>query len=630
MCDETGEKMRDTVEIEGKGKKKLGIKSSFILRLILFCMITSFSVVILLSAVLSAYVSIIMRDDAIGESRQSLVAMNGFFEEKMNAVKRFHYGMYQDVNIRCAVQTFFAGSNTPGEDIDIIRQCSEMLNSRYGYADNVLSGVSLYGLEYGRQAELLQTGGFHHREAAMQKMLADAKEKSEANISENRIFYSVYLALGEDDGLPDGTLSIYDFIREPGNLTHIIGILAFHYDLNKISGELKGVPGEKSRRILVLSDKDEVLYSLDMNYEWALVDGGNGFREMGQYHSMGAKIYESPQYLMGVTENERFGFRVVCLTDKKQLYSRIRSLNVFTFSMMGAALVVVSILVLLFSRRISRRITIIMDGIGSIKQGDMYTRIPTTPKEDELDLIAHSLTEMCRSLREKAAMQQQAERQRNEAVLCQKDAEIYALQAQINPHFLFNMLEVARMKAVVDGCMDTALMVKILSDIFRESVGRGTVAAIGEEIECCMLYVRLFEIRRESSISVKLDVCQEIRKSRIPTHILLPIVENALVHGLAEENAVISISAHREGDDILFVIQDNGPGLTDKQLEDLNLQIENYTSREKNIGLANVNKRLKLIYGSKYGVRIQSRPGEGLTVQLAIGTDGKGPGKDYV
>ena len=630
MCDETGGKMRDTMKKEGKGKKRLGIKSSFIIRLILFCMITSFSVVILLSTVLSAYVSIMMRDDAIGDSRQSLITMNDFFEEKMNAVKRFHYGMYQDADIRYAVQTFFAGSNTPGEDITIIQQCSEMLNSRYGYADHALSGVSLYGLEYGKQAELLQTGGFHHREAAMKKLLADAKNKSDTNISENRIFYSVYLDRGEDGGLLNGTISMYDFIREPGNLTHIIAILAFHYDLNKISGELKGIPGEKSRRILVLSDNDEVLYSLDMNYGLDPVGDRSDFREMERYHSMGAKIYESAQYLMGIAENERFGFRVVCLTDKKQLYSRIRALNVFTFSMMGAALVAVSFLVLLFSRRISRRISIITDGIGSIKQGNMYTRIPTTPKEDELDLIAHSLTDMCNSLREKAALQQQAERQRNEAVLCQKDAEIYALQAQINPHFLYNMLEVARMKAVVDGCMDTALMVKILSDIFRESVGRGALATISEEIECCMLYVRLFEIRRESSIRVKLDICPEIRKSRISTHILLPIVENALVHGLAEENAVISISAHRQDNDILFTIQDNGPGLTDKQLEDLNMQIENYTSREKHIGLANVNKRLKLIYGMQYGIHIKSRPGEGLTVQLTIGAKGKGTGEDYV
>ena len=82
MCDETGGKMRDTMKKEGKGKKRLGIKSSFIIRLILFCMITSFSVVILLSTVLSAYVSIMMRDDAIGDSRQSLITMNDFFEEK--------------------------------------------------------------------------------------------------------------------------------------------------------------------------------------------------------------------------------------------------------------------------------------------------------------------------------------------------------------------------------------------------------------------------------------------------------------------------------------------------------------------------------------------------------------------
>lgn len=615
---------------ENKQRKSSGISSSFIIKIVFFCILTSFLIVMLLSVVLSVYMGSIMQNEAMENSRQTIETMNEFFDKKVNAVKRLLYGMYQDRYIRGGIQNFFSDSNTPGEDVHLIQQCSEMLNSRYGYADNALTGVSLYGLERGKQAELLQTYCFKNREETINQLLQDAKIQLREDVAKSRAFYSVYIQFDSDHTFLNGTFTVYDFIRDPHDLTSITGILAFHYDMDRISKQLSRYIDGDSKKVFLLSDRYGLLYSSDKDYESLLLQDFSDFRQRKPHAGFAGTMYESSGYLLSVAENDRFDLKVVNLVNKWRLYEDIWRLDFFVFSMMCVALVIISVLVWLFSKRISRRIASITEGIHKIEQGDLHTVIPTTKNADELDLIAGSLTNMCNSLRENAQLQQQAQQQRNEAVLCQKDAEIYALQAQINPHFLYNMLEVARMKAAVDGCEDTAMMIKLLASIFRGSVGRGALATIGEELECCMHYVRLFEIRRESSIKVQMNVSPEIRKCMICTHILLPIVENALVHGVPDEHAQITISAQRVDNDISFTIEDNGPGVDAEQLEKLQVQIQNYGSDNGHIGLANVNKRLHLIYGEQYGICIESGEGKGFTVRLSIRVGEKEGGHDDV
>lgn len=213
------------------------------------------------------------------------------------------------------------------------------------------------------------------------------------------------------------------------------------------------------------------------------------------------------------------------------------------------------------------------------------------------------------------------------------EAELHALQNQINPHFLYNTLEVIRGRALVQNAQDIADMTEALATIFRYIINRpGDVATLQEEIDNVRNYMLIQNcrfgdrFRFETEIE---DVEDGILTHVLPVLTLQPLVENAIYHGINERigGGRIRLKAYLTQRDLLIIISDNGKGMDDVTLQEIHrklvgasegLPVEKKTGRGTGIALTNVNQRIKFYFGKEYGLDVKSTLGIGTTITITI------------
>ncbi len=203
-------------------------------------------------------------------------------------------------------------------------------------------------------------------------------------------------------------------------------------------------------------------------------------------------------------------------------------------------------------------------------------------------------------------------------------AQSTALQAQINPHFLYNTLESINWKAIrlTKGKNDVSKMLTLLSNLLRLSMDSNEpLIPISEEIEHAKCYVDIIKMRYTNRVNVLWQIDEEIFSYKIVKLILQPIIENAIYHGIMpkRQEGNIQIKGELEGSLILIDISDDGIGMSEEETRVLNNSMKNEVDFDsEHIGLMNVNHRVKLMFGSAYGVKIESVKGEGSVVNITI------------
>lgn len=206
-----------------------------------------------------------------------------------------------------------------------------------------------------------------------------------------------------------------------------------------------------------------------------------------------------------------------------------------------------------------------------------------------------------------------------------KKAELRALQAQINPHFLYNTLDTIIWMAESKKTDDVVKIVSALSSFFRISLSKGMDwIAIGEELERIKSYLTIQKMRYRDILDFKIEVDETVAENTILKLVLQPLVENALYHGIKNkrQGGTIWVRARQNGpDEILLEVEDNGIGFTSQKLAQLRFELEEDSGDfkfESGFGLGNVNKRIRLYYGKPYGLSIQSEYNVGTCVRLVI------------
>lgn len=212
--------------------------------------------------------------------------------------------------------------------------------------------------------------------------------------------------------------------------------------------------------------------------------------------------------------------------------------------------------------------------------------------------------------------------------LLRREAEIEALQSQINPHFLYNTLETIRGQAICAGATDIADTTKALANIFRYSISKnGTLIPLSDEISNIQSYMKIQQVRFSYKFELRLEIDEEVEDLKLPKLIIQPVVENALKHGLEEkmEEGYVLIHSFRTPTELIIEVTDNGVGMTTERLKTVNdriigKQVADYKEETStHIGLSNISARIKMIYGDQYGLIVSSAEGIGTTVTLHLG-----------
>ena len=277
--------------------------------------------------------------------------------------------------------------------------------------------------------------------------------------------------------------------------------------------------------------------------------------------------------------------------------------------------VVISIIVCLIvavriSSYVSKPLNVLDRGMKRFRDGDFDAKIEID-REDEFGELAIGFNKMTEQLKENMEEQVQAERTLNET-------RIEMMQAQLNPHFLYNTLDTIKWVAKANNVQEVATMSASLAGILRTSISERQFCKLSKELELVENYCEIQKIRFDDKFDLTIDVPEDVKEAVIPKLILQPMVENAIIHGMDEtENGHIYIAAVRDnknGEDLLKIsIQDDGKGISDEMMNALNN--DDVETLKGHLGLNNVNTIIRLYYGKQYGV-MAFRPSEGGTVMI--------------
>lgn len=197
----------------------------------------------------------------------------------------------------------------------------------------------------------------------------------------------------------------------------------------------------------------------------------------------------------------------------------------------------------------------------------------------------------------------------------EKEAEIRALQAQINPHFVYNTLDAINWLAIEKDETEISDMITALSDMMRYAIRPGAPwVTMEEELKWARNYAYLQEMRFEAKFAVDFDIPEELLGCRVPRLLLQPYLENAILHGMEglESGGRIRVRLAKEGDRLMLAVEDNGAGMSAERMESIR------SRKSHGIGITNMDDRLKLEYGGGYGVTVESEPGRGTRVTVVL------------
>lgn len=396
-----------------------------------------------------------------------------------------------------------------------------------------------------------------------------------------------------------------------------IALVVFHlrpYHLEGILDEIKTVPEET---ILVFNDQNEVMvadYGTDWNMDTGLVEGIR--RELAEGDRKEASYDDQFWFYRSV----RGGKMQILLTIPNQtivdaLFPTVAS-SIFVAIIAVLASVVCSVV---YSKAISRPIRDLSEEMKTITLNE-YSGSTLESREDEIGILQDSFNHMITRNKELIAQQYQAK-------LEKRNAQLRALQAQINPHFMYNTLQVIGGMALEKDAPEVYSVTLALSDILRYSLNFSKeMVCLEEEVEYLKSYVMIQNERFGGKVQLKLELEPDTRKCLIPKLILQPLAENSFEHGLLNKAGdwLLTVESHTtpEGD-LLICIKDNGIGFDSERLAQIREKIELDTVKALNsgshIGLANVHARIKLRSAKEgHGVSIDSSPETGTTVSVRM------------
>lgn len=278
------------------------------------------------------------------------------------------------------------------------------------------------------------------------------------------------------------------------------------------------------------------------------------------------------------------------------------------------AMLLMTVFIYLCNRQYQKRIDDLATTMQNFRPDGSSLPLPVY-RNDELGKLAIQFNEMCQRLNTQIDMHYKAE-------VGRKTAELNALQAQINPHFLFNTIEGIRMRAANNDDPDVAEMLMQLGRLFHWMIQLDKrIVYLEDEVEYNESYLNLQKLRYEDNFESQIDVQDEALYLGIPKFTLQPIIENALHHGLQENGLTgkIHVRVCVRGPDLVVQVSDNGSGMTPDTL--LRLQRHITGQQEDNqfgIGMRNVHSRIQMLFGAAYGVSVCSEPDRGTVVTITL------------
>ena len=321
------------------------------------------------------------------------------------------------------------------------------------------------------------------------------------------------------------------------------------------------------------------------------------------------------------------GYQVQVAVPRGYVLSGSISSSVFILALSLLFIVILYVTLKKTFSKYQTQVVDLVETIHDIAQGEQGKRIDLTKKDQELLLIAETTNDMLDRLERNIHDIYQLE-------LSQKDAHMRALQAQINPHFMYNTLEFIRMYAVMENQNELADIIYEFSSLLRNNISDERETTLKQEVEFCRKYSYLCMVRYPKSIAYGFKIDPGLEEMRIPKFTLQPLVENYFAHGVDHRRTdnVISIKALKKEGYVEILVTDNGRGMPAEKLAEIQDKLAqrtfehtvDYSGKRQSIGIVNVHERFVLYFGDRYDISVESVEKEGVRYRITIKNEEKG------
>ncbi|WP_068774239.1 sensor histidine kinase [Paenibacillus sp. FJAT-26967] len=308
---------------------------------------------------------------------------------------------------------------------------------------------------------------------------------------------------------------------------------------------------------------------------------------------------------------EGTGWELVAVIPEEEIRAQSSQLAQYLLLLFVVVTVLAVLTAFAVSRGITRRIRLLIRHVGNI-EAEKWTYRMKVDSSDEVGMLQQHFNRMSENMRNLIQEKYKAE-------VAKKSAELRALQAQINPHFLYNTLELIHWMAMKHKAQDISDIVGRLAKFFRLSLSKGKdVIYIRDEIEHVKTYLEIQNRRFSGKIDYTFEVGPGLEDIATVKLILQPLVENAILHGIQEKEekrGIILVACWREGSLVKFVVEDDGVGMTEEQVRKITLET---LTGAGGYGVHNVAQKIRLYYGDQYGLVYESMRGEGTKVTITF------------
>ncbi|HEY5562618.1 MAG TPA: sensor histidine kinase [Clostridiaceae bacterium] len=421
--------------------------------------------------------------------------------------------------------------------------------------------------------------------------------------------YKFHFGFYEENGL--WKLSLLKALNNFGEGKDYNSILKINLEDSSIINSLNSekLTGE----VYLVNEKNQIMYTTDKKY----IREGN-ILPIFDSKALKKNQYEFKTNLGKYSDLKKWN--IIAVVNKSYITNAMQGSEKFIIFMGFIELLVALTIIYIIARSFTNRLKILGEYINKVGK-QKYEVIDCNEGRDEIGGVIKEFNRMTVKIQELIMDVYEANLQKKSIEIERRQAEINALQSQINPHFLFNVLESIRMRSVIKKEIETAQIIKYVAKMFRRLLVWGNdMISVKVEMEYIEDFLKIQKYRFGDKIEYELIINEEAINLMIPKMAFQPLVENACIHGIEgkKSGGKITVQFKYEYSDIICIISDNGIGINEEKLNEIVKNLDNEYEGKKSIGINNVYNRLKLIYGKGFHFKIDSILGEGTNIKITI------------
>jgi Predicted signal transduction protein with a C-terminal ATPase domain len=455
-------------------------------------------------------------------------------------------------------------------------------------------------------------------------------------LSDNPIKWSIAENI---KGMPlKNYLVCYKLLRSLNNTKEVSSVISVFFDEGQLFS-LVSAEREAGKVIFLYNKNNQIITSTEREQLYKNIDNIIFNKEDSIFKLKNNTVvkYGKSEYFFFKTafSNSKVlidGWTLAYLIPANGVLGGIKNIWISSVLICLVCMVIALVLIILISKNITGRVQNLIDKTKSIIKNNFMVEAGISGK-DEIGILENNFIDMMQKIHDLihevyiADIKIKDNELNYQKIQTEKrQAEIIALQGQINPHYLFNTLETIRMSLILDNDKKNADIIAAFAESFRICIdNKKDIYTIREELLFIENYITIQKYRLREKISFKIDIPDTILDCTIPKLILQPLVENAVYHGIEMKGKMgtVEIMAYEKDEDIYVIVSDDGVGIADELLIKLKGELngEAYWDRRgsnEKIALRNVHTRLCLMYGEAYGLKIESKLGKGTTAEIVF------------